>query len=187
MSLGKILIIDDKLDIQVQMKDALEDVNYEVLLAFNTQEARSLLRDENFDLIFMDIWLDEGQDGMSFLEELVNNKFSTPIIMMSGHADHNDVVKAFKLGAVDFIKKPFLNVASIVRDTLTKITDESSNLVSSSVFNLPIKEARNIFEKNYLTYHLGQNGNNIAKVAEKIGLERTTLYRKLKDLGIDKS
>ena len=53
-------------------------------------------------------------------------------------------------------------------------------------FSLKLKEARNIFERQYLLYHLKLNDNNVAIVAEKAGLERTTLYRKLKDLGIDK-
>jgi len=52
---------------------------------------------------------------------------------------------------------------------------------------LTIKEARNNFERRYFNYHLENNQHNIARVAEKAGLERTTLYRKLKDLGIDKS
>ena len=52
--------------------------------------------------------------------------------------------------------------------------------------DLTIKEARNNFERRYFSYHLENNQHNIARVAEKAGLERTTLYRKLKDLGIDK-
>jgi DNA-binding NtrC family response regulator len=58
--------------------------------------------------------------------------------------------------------------------------------VSGIDFSLKLKEARNIFESQYLLHHLSSNDNNIAVVAEIAGLERTTLYRKLKDLGIDK-
>jgi DNA-binding NtrC family response regulator len=63
---------------------------------------------------------------------------------------------------------------------------EPSQEVSGIDFSLRLKEARNIFECQYLLHHLALNDNNIAIVAEKAGLERTTLYRKLKDLGIDK-
>jgi DNA-binding NtrC family response regulator len=64
--------------------------------------------------------------------------------------------------------------------------EESDQEVSGIDFSLRLKEARNIFERQYLLHHLALNDNNIAIVAEKAGLERTTLYRKLKDLGIDK-
>ena len=64
--------------------------------------------------------------------------------------------------------------------------EESDQEVSGIDFSLRLKEARNLFERQYLLHHLKLNDNNIAIVAEKAGLERTTLYRKLKDLGIDK-
>ena len=64
--------------------------------------------------------------------------------------------------------------------------EESNQEVTGIDFSLRLKEARSIFERQYLLHHLALNDNNIAIVAEKAGLERTTLYRKLKDLGIDK-
>lgn len=51
--------------------------------------------------------------------------------------------------------------------------------------DLPLKEAREQFERSYLEHQLRQTGGNIAKVAAKVGLERTHLYRKLRSLGID--
>jgi DNA-binding NtrC family response regulator len=64
--------------------------------------------------------------------------------------------------------------------------EDSDQEVTGIDFSLRLKEARNLFERQYLLHHLSLNDNNIAIVAEKAGLERTTLYRKLKDLGIDK-
>ncbi|MGA8260739.1 MAG: sigma-54 dependent transcriptional regulator [Arenicellales bacterium] len=56
---------------------------------------------------------------------------------------------------------------------------------SSSVFELPLKEARDQFERAYLNYHLGLVKGNVSDLAQVIGMERTHLYRKLKNLGID--
>lgn len=56
---------------------------------------------------------------------------------------------------------------------------------SESVFELPLKEARDQFERAYLNHHLGQVGGNVSELAQVIGMERTHLYRKLKNLGID--
>jgi DNA-binding NtrC family response regulator len=51
----------------------------------------------------------------------------------------------------------------------------------------PLREARDEFEKCYFEYHLAKEGGSMTRVAEKTGLERTHLYRKLKQLGVDLS
>jgi DNA-binding NtrC family response regulator len=51
-------------------------------------------------------------------------------------------------------------------------------------FDLPLRDARDAFERVYFEYHIGKEGGNISRVAETVGLERTHLYRKLKQLGI---
>ena len=51
-------------------------------------------------------------------------------------------------------------------------------------FDLPLRDARDAFERVYFEYHIGREGGNISRVAESVGLERTHLYRKLKQLGI---
>lgn len=56
--------------------------------------------------------------------------------------------------------------------------------ISQEVMELPLREAREVFERMYFEYHLRQEGGNMTRLAEKIGLERTHLYRKLKDLGL---
>ncbi len=184
--LGRILIIDDEKQNNEIIKDILEDVNYLAVLASSASEAKTIVAVEDFDLVLLDVWM-PGQDGMSLLEEWIIDGFDTPIVMMSGHAEPSDIVRALKLGAVDFLKKPLHDFLPIVRNILTpQEQTESSQEVSGIDYSLKLKEARNLFERQYLLHHLSLNDNNIATVAEKAGLERTTLYRKLKDLGIDK-
>jgi len=109
-------------------------------------------------------------------------------VMMSGHAEHKDVVKAIKLGAVDFLKKPLHDILPLVRKILSEqVVKNAANSITGIDFDAPLKVARNIFEKEYFNHHLQKNNYNIATVAALAGLERTTLYRKLKDLGIDKN
>ena len=183
---GNILIIDDEKDNTEIIKDILEDVNYSTMLARSAAEAKVILAANHFDLILMDVWM-PGQDGISLLSEWHSEGFDTPVVMMSGHAEPSDIVKAMKLGAVDFLKKPLHDFLPILRNIMT--SDESEpeiQHVSGINYSLKLKEARNIFESQYLLHHLADNDNNIAVVAEIAGLERTTLYRKLKDSGIDK-
>ena len=183
---GKILIIDDEKDNTEIIKDILEDVSYTTMLARSAGEAKAILAANDFDLILMDVWM-PGQDGISLLSEWYSEGFNTPVVMMSGHAEPSDIVRAMKLGAVDFLKKPLHDFLPILRNIMTREEPEQTvQHVSGIDFSLKLKEARNIFESQYLLHHLSSNDNNIAVVAEIAGLERTTLYRKLKDLGIDK-
>ena len=183
---GKILIIDDEKDNTEIIKDILEDVSYTTMLARSAAEAKAVLAGNDFDLILMDVWM-PGQDGISLLSEWYSEGFNTPVVMMSGHAEPSDIVRAMKLGAVDFLKKPLHDFLPILRNIMTREEPEQTvQHVSGIDFSLKLKEARNIFESQYLLHHLSSNDNNIAVVAEIAGLERTTLYRKLKDLGIDK-
>ena len=183
---GRILIVDDEKDNTEIIKDVLEDVNYETILARSASEAKFIVAGNTFDLVLMDVWMPD-QDGISLLSEWVSEGFNTPIVMMSGHAEPSDIVKAMKLGAVDFLKKPLHDFLPVLRNIMTHSNPKKSDQEVSGIdFSLRLKEARNLFERQYLLHHLELNDNNVAIVAEKAGLERTTLYRKLKDLGIDK-
>ena len=76
------------------------------------------------------------------------------------------------------------NVNQLIKDILTT----KPNLVASSdfksTFSSPLKEAREQFEKEYLVIQLKKNHGNISKTADFIGMERSALHRKLKELGI---
>ncbi len=64
---------------------------------------------------------------------------------------------------------------------------EHNGLSAHQSFDLdrPLREARDVFEKSYFEFHLAKEGGSMTRVAEKTGLERTHLYRKLKQLGVD--
>ena len=55
---------------------------------------------------------------------------------------------------------------------------------SALPLDLPLREARDAFERVYFEHHIGKEGGNMSRVADSVGLERTHLYRKLKQLGI---
>ncbi len=176
-----ILVVDDEVANAEIIKDSLEDVGYEVSTAGDTSSAQTLVDTTEFSLIILDIWM-PGMDGISFLRQLKERGNTTKVIMISGHAEHNDVVESMRLGAIDFIKKPISNISSIVRNALTAKTQTSPT--NADLLNQPIKQARHSFEAEYFKHHLQLHDNNMAKVAEATGIERTTLYRKLKELDI---
>ena len=63
----------------------------------------------------------------------------------------------------------------------------NTSIINTSLlsFDLPLREARDMFERIYFEHHLAQEGGSMTRVAEKTGLERTHLYRKLKQLGVE--
>jgi len=127
-----------------------------------------------------------------------------PVVMMSGHGTIETAVEATRIGAVDFLEKPIAlqklldTVAKSIRESVPKPTisvPESQGRQSavqaegqlqqiSLTLDLPLRAARDHFDALYFDYHLRKEVGNVTRVAEKVGLERTHLYRKLKQLGI---
>jgi DNA-binding NtrC family response regulator len=80
-----------------------------------------------------------------------------------------------------------VQVSSKVEEFIVQEAESNQAEFNLSYIDLPLREARDLFEKAYFEYHLNQASGSMTRVAEKTGLERTHLYRKLKALGIDVS
>ena len=76
------------------------------------------------------------------------------------------------------------NINQLVHDSLSQKNISERSDSYENVLSFPLKEAREKFEKNYLTSQLKKHKGNISKTAEFIGMERSALHRKLKSLGI---
>ena len=74
----------------------------------------------------------------------------------------------------------------IPNDLLGKNAKSNKNVDKESVMNLPLKSARKNFEKQYLINQVNRFGGNISKTANFIGMERSALHRKIKEIGIKK-
>jgi DNA-binding NtrC family response regulator len=71
-----------------------------------------------------------------------------------------------------------------VNKVLAQFRQEKPPEESGFDFNLPLRELREQLERRYFEYHIGLENGNMSRVAQKVGLERTHLYRKLKQLGV---
>src|SRR5690554_305567 len=74
-----------------------------------------------------------------------------------------------------------------IPDLPAPVADRNHSLLGSITLDQPLRDARDEFERIYFEYHLGRENHSMTRVSEKTGLERTHLYRKLKQLGIDSS
>ena len=102
--MAKILVVDDESSIRRTLKDILEFEKHQVELAANGMEAIEIAREEEYDVILLDIKMPE-MDGMEVLENLMRIR-DVPVIMISGHGTIETAVEAIKKGAYDFIVKP---------------------------------------------------------------------------------
>ncbi|KTD64339.1 response regulator transcription factor [Legionella spiritensis] len=100
-----ILIIDDDKEITLLINDYLIQHGYRTTWALNGLHIRQLLRENNFDLIILDIML-PGVDGLS-LCQMIRQTHDTPIFMLSAANSTADRVAGLELGADDYISKPF--------------------------------------------------------------------------------
>lgn len=101
----KILVVDDEKPIVDILKYNLSKEGYDVLVAYDGEEAISIALEENPDLILLDIMLPK-QDGFSVCKKL-REKITTPIIMLTARGEEVDKVLGLELGADDYITKPF--------------------------------------------------------------------------------
>jgi len=104
----EILIVDDEVDIRMLITGILQDEGYETRDAGNSDTALELLRQRRPSLVILDIWLQNSTlDGMEMLSVIKREHPSIPVVMISGHGNIETAVNAIKLGAYDFIEKPF--------------------------------------------------------------------------------
>jgi len=118
--MAKILVVDDERAIRSTLKEILEYEKYSVTDAADGMEALELVKNDQFDVILLDIKMPR-MDGLEVLEELLKTN-DTPIVMISGHGTIETAVEAIKKGAYDYIAKPLdLNRLLItIRNALDK-------------------------------------------------------------------
>jgi len=214
--MANILVVDDELGIRDLLSEILFDEGHQVELAENAAKARDSRLRMRPDLVLLDIWMPDT-DGVSLLKEwAIAGLLNMPVIMMSGHATIDTAVEAVKIGAHAFLEKPItlqklLKAVDqgLARDQVKQAINSAFATQSASALSLslksnealtavlevqqsfdldrPLREARDAFEKAYFEFHLAHESGSMTKVAEKTGLERTHLYRKLKQLGVDLS
>ena len=102
----RILIVDDEPGIRQSLKGVFEDEGFATESVSSGEECLKKIAQSAFDLVLLDIWL-PGIDGLETLRRLRELSPSTRVIMISGHATIATAVAATKLGAYDFIEKPF--------------------------------------------------------------------------------
>jgi two-component system, NtrC family, nitrogen regulation response regulator NtrX len=105
--LNHVLIVDDEAEIRESLEDILREEGYIVTSSATATEALELVRDANYDVVLLDIWLPD-RDGLETLGEIraMEPGNMPEVVIISGHGTIEAAVRATKLGAYDFLEKP---------------------------------------------------------------------------------
>ncbi len=104
--MNKIMIVDDEKNIRIMLKRVLSAEKYEIEEAVNGLEALKKVSQKKYDAILLDLKMPE-MNGLEVIDKIKEMNINTPIIMMSAYGTIPEAVEAMKLGAVDYLIKPF--------------------------------------------------------------------------------
>ena len=163
----EILVIDDNPDIRFLICNILKEQNYKVRSAANYNQAELEIKKKLPDLAIVDIKLDkDDKDGIDLLKLIIKKNKFTPVIMISGHATVQIAVDAIRLGAYEFIEKPFS-------------TEKILNYVKRALENLSLKKEKDLIE-NKLFHSFDLIGispsiSKIKKIIEKLATSESRI------------
>jgi DNA-binding NtrC family response regulator len=106
MSKGRILVIDDESIVRKSCSRALTPEGYEVKVSQSGVEALKMLEEESFDLVLTDLKMPDI-DGIEVLKKIKEKWPQTEVIIITGYQTVDTAVKSIKLGAFDYVEKPF--------------------------------------------------------------------------------
>ena len=153
----EVLVIDDNSDIRQLISGILKDKGFAVREAANYDQALLEINKKLPDVAIIDVKLDKGDnDGIELLDHLKKIDDDIPVIMISGHANVQMAVDSLKLGAFEFIQKPFSS-------------ERLLNFLYRAVENVDLKkEKRSLESKLFYSYDIIGNSQPMLKVKNLI-------------------
>ena len=154
---SEILVVDDNLDIRKLISGILKDEGMIVREAANFDQALLEINKKLPDVAILDVKLDKGDnDGIELLIHLKKIDVDVPAIMISGHANVQMAVDSLKLGAFEFIQKPFSS-------------ERLLNFINRAIENIDLKKEKRALEsKLFHSYDIIGNGHAIEKIKNLI-------------------
>jgi DNA-binding NtrC family response regulator len=192
---GRILVVDDKANMRALLRDILSGA-HDVALAPDGEAARAMLESAPVDVVLTDVRM-PGLDGFQLIEVIKRRWPETEVVMMTAHASIPAAVEAMRMGAYDYVQKPFDpdDVSLVVARALerrrehdappppTRTEAESPDLASLS-YREALAVARDRGSRDYLLALLRAFNGNVSRAAARAGLERESLHRLLRRHGI---
>ena len=118
MNIPSLLIVDDEKNIRLTLRETLKSLDVRVDSAANGGEALDMAAQQSYDLVLLDLKM-PGMDGIDVLRRLRELSPKTAVVLLTAHGNVESAVDAMKLGAVDFLQKPF--APQQIRDLVTQV------------------------------------------------------------------
>ena len=162
----RILVIDDEESIRDLLKDFLEAKGFQIVLASDGESGLKLLTEDSFALFLLDLMM-PGMSGLDVLRERAARKIDVPSIVITAHATVQTAVEAVKLGAFEYITKPF-NLDELYM--VIKKTLDVSNLQEENTSLKKELEKKSSFNKRALDQIIGKSDpiQGVIQFIEKI-------------------
>ena len=106
MEKKKILVVDDEQDVRETLSTVLENLDYQPFVAADGEEALSVIRRQQIDIILSDLYM-PGMNGIELLKRVKTEKKNIIFLMITAHPTIETAVDAIKKGAYDYLTKPF--------------------------------------------------------------------------------
>ena len=100
----KVLVIDDEINFTEEIEEFLQNQGYISFTANNVHKGRAILKNQDIDLLILDVRL-KGISGLEILKEVKQNYPKLEVIIVSAHGDMDTVINALRNGAIDYLKK----------------------------------------------------------------------------------
>lgn len=189
----RLLIIDDNLAVRATLKLLLEDIFDEVDAIENPAMIATLASPGSYDAVLLDMNFDNGRldcsDGLFWLERLKSLPTPPAIVVITAFGDVDIAVKAMKLGAEDFVTKPWDNVLLVekLKNAISKNRQQRQNkeaarrasqleAAESERLTLTLEEVK----MRHIRGVIDNCGGNLSAAAQQLGVNRQTLYNLLK-------
>lgn len=153
----KVLYVEDEIFLAKIVSETLQDRGYEVVLESDGGKAVQQFTEVKPDVCILDIML-PNKDGFSIADEIREKDAQVPIIFLSAKAQTSDVVNGFKLGANDYIRKPFsmeeliVRIENVLRRKMEVADDQEEVILGQYTFNTKRQTLANADEQRKLSY-----------------------------------
>jgi two-component system, OmpR family, alkaline phosphatase synthesis response regulator PhoP len=166
----KILLVEDDPGLSLTLIDRLEAEDYKVQHTENGNTAVLMNFDKEYDLIILDIML-KGKNGFDVCQDIRSMKIKTPILMLTARGQTDDKVKGFKLGADDYLTKPFAVAELLARiEALLRRTSYDNNAIEYYKFD--------DVEINFSGFEIKKNNHKIEFSTKEFQLLKYLIYNK---------
>lgn len=190
---GRVLIVDDASDMRSLLHTVLAPP-HDVVLAPDGMVAYSRLEAASFDVVLTDVRM-PGPDGFELARMIRKRWPLTEVVLMTAFASIPEAVDALRLGAYDYISKPFHpdDVTLLIARALERQRERAGNHYAAAAdqhlatlsYREALADARDRGSREYLEALLKVFSGNVSRAAERAGLERESLHRLLRRHGID--